>query len=68
MFKTTFRTFLCDEGVCEDSIGDEEKFREEFEGYVHWNMKNCSTFHSLMDANTYDVEYNGISNEINEAY
>lgn len=68
MFLCSFRTFLCGEGIGEDTIGDEEKFREEFECYVHWNVEKLFDFLVLlMDANTYDVEYNGISNEINEA-
>jgi hypothetical protein len=67
MFKTLFRSFLCDNEVDENIIGDEERFREEFECYVHWNIEKLFDFPVLlMDAKTYEVEYNGIHNEIDE--
>jgi len=66
MFKATFRTFLSDEGVSEDNIEDEEKFREEFEGYVHWNIEKLFDFPVLvMETKRYEVDFNGVSNEIN---
>lgn len=68
MFKSTFRTFLCYEEVCEDIVKDEEKFREEFECHIHWNIEKLFDFPVLlMDAKTYEVEYNGINNEIDES-
>lgn len=67
MFKSTFRTFLCDNGVDEDTIGDEEMFREEFENYVLWNIEKLFDFPVLlMDSVTYEVGFNGASNEIDE--
>jgi hypothetical protein len=67
MFKSTFRTFLCDEEVCEDTIGDEERFREEFECYIIWNIEKLFDFPVLlMDEKTYEIDYNGSNNEINE--
>jgi hypothetical protein len=68
MFKSTFRAFLSDNSVSEDVVGNEEKFREEFEAYVHWNIEKLFDFQVLlMDAKTYDVDYNGISNAIDES-
>jgi hypothetical protein len=68
MFKSTLRTFLCDEGVCEDTIGDEERFREEFECYIIWNIEKLFDFPVLlMEEKTYEIEFNGINNEINDA-
>lgn len=65
MFICTFRTFLGDEGVNEDIIKDDEGFREEFEGYIHWNIEKLFDFPVLlMETNKYEVKYNGIRNEI----
>lgn len=66
MFRSTFRTFLHDEGISEDNVGNEEKFREEFEGYVRWNIEKLFDFPVLlMENNRYEVDFNGINNEIN---
>ena len=68
MFKSTFRAFLSDNSVDEDIIGDEEKFREEFECYVRWNIEKLFDFPVLLkDGKTYEVDYNGANNEINES-
>jgi hypothetical protein len=68
MFKSTFRAFLSDNSVGEDVIGDEEKFREEFECYVRWNIEKLFDFPVLLkDGKTYEVDYNGANNEINES-
>ncbi len=66
MFKDTFRGFLCIRGVDENIIGEEEKFREEFENHVHWNIEKLFDFPVLlMEKKRYGVYYNGISNGIN---
>lgn len=66
MFRSTMRTFLSDEGVSEDNVGDEEKFREEFEGYVCWNIEKLFDFPVLlMEDKRYEVDFNGVNNEIN---
>ncbi len=68
MFKSTFRTFLSDESVDENIIADEERFREEFEGYIHWNIEKLFDFPVLlMDAKRYDFDNYGISREIDES-
>jgi hypothetical protein len=68
MFKSTFRAFLGDNSVDEDIIKDEEKFREEFESHMRWNIEKLFDFPVLlMDSKTYEVDYNGANNEINES-
>lgn len=68
MFKDTLGAFLCDEGVDENVIDDEEKFREEFESHVLWNIEKLFDFPVLLrDARTYEVKYNGVNNEIDES-
>jgi hypothetical protein len=67
MFRCTFKAFLSDNGVNEDAIGDEEKFREEFECYIIWNIEKLFDFPVLlMDEKTYEIGFNGVNNEINE--
>ncbi len=66
MFRSTLRTFLSDEGVSEDNVGEEEKFREEFDGYLRWNIEKLFDFPVLlMEAKRYEVDFNGVNNEIN---
>lgn len=68
MFKCTLRDFLSDNSVNEDVVGDEEKFREEFECYVRWNIEKLFDFPVLLkDGKTYEVDYNGANNEIDES-
>jgi hypothetical protein len=68
MYRCTFRDFLSGNSVDEDIIKDEEKFREEFECYVHWNIEKLFDFPVLLkDGKTYEVDYNGANNEINES-
>lgn len=67
-FKCTFRDFLSGNSVDENIIKDEERFREEFECYVRWNIEKLFDFPVLLtDAKTYDVTYNGMHNEIDES-
>lgn len=68
MYRCTFKAFLSDNSVNEDVVGDEERFREEFECYVRWNIEKLFDFPVLlMDAKTYEVTYNGVHNEIDES-
>ncbi len=68
MFKSTFRAFLNDESIAEDIIEDEERFREEFDGYIHWNIEKLFDFPVLLIASKkYEIEYYGMNNEINES-
>ena len=68
MFRCSFKAFLSDNSVDEDVVEDEEKFREEFDCYVRWNIEKLFDFPVLLkDGKTYEVEYNGANNEINEA-
>jgi hypothetical protein len=68
MFKCTFRDFLSSNSVDEDIIKDEERFREEFESLVLWNVEKLFDFPVLLkEAKTYEVDYNGAHNEINES-
>jgi hypothetical protein len=66
MFICTFKAFLSENSVGEDAVKDEDKFREEFECYLHWNIEKLFDFPVLLkDGKTYEVEFNGMNNEIN---
>jgi hypothetical protein len=68
MYRHTFEAFLSSNSVDEDIIKGEERFREEFECYVRWNVERLFDFPVLLkEANTYEVDYNGAHNEINES-
>ncbi len=68
MFRCLFKAFLSDNSVNEDIILDEERFREEFECYLRWNIEKLFDFPVLLkDAKTYEIDYNGNNNEINES-
>lgn len=48
MFKSTFKEFLKDEGIEEDSIESEEDFRMDFEGHINWNIEKLFDFDVLL--------------------